>query len=476
MTTNADYQAAQDFLQIWNFSDMKSAQQVPHILLYGNRRVDIQIQPAHGVQKFMFNQPLEFELYSKSFYQYINFNKAMLTATFYIQLKMVEDKSITVTLPFNTISLFDTYTETVGPDLILEESQEYGKFWSLQSLIRDRKIVDVSTWRCTSTVMNIAAKDANEIRRIYPTSRAIKFTCPHGKSGTHTFWFDIQIPIVTQLEAAGWFPIYNIAAPIRLKWTLHDKSKILKAPAEEENASEIEAYWIQDVLLNMESLAVTDNTALNTNKYSWQSISYDVNKMDLKWLYQTPFQTNWSWRSRWNNVKSIMQVVYNATVDNANIEVDHGCDALVAENPWVYYDTVTKKCTSTVWYWNNYRYPGQGAIDQPLIYYKNFCEYYGKYDDNGIEDDKFITFGEYSHYYTGGKFPIMCFDFSTLTQTPSVMSGISSKQSWIDQQTWWQKRDNKAGNVENDLDGYLYTFIVRNVLFVMKGGVLKKIE
>lgn len=457
----------ENYVVTWDFNRIKEAQQEPHVMFRDSTRSEVTIYPSQQLSTYHSQDPLHFEFYAKNFYHFINFNKAIMQGEIYFDFSVVNPSantdSVNITLPWNAISIFDSYSERIG-DVLLEQSTAYGKKWAIEDYIRcDKALMDGATWRCAcAPTKSIPDPGASNIMFSHVITSSRLIYIPGNWQGPYnniTIKVLFQIPIVTQLENAGWFPIYQMADPIRMEFKFLPFEQIFTIGTSA--GTLLRDVYYKNFRLDCSVLRVNESTVLTTSPYSWQSVSYDY--FNEKVYLNAANFTEWVkiWESRWRNTKSILQIVQTADDDNSDYGQNHGIDALEQTGP---FSMSTSVPTEVLFSWNGYNYPNQVPINTLYQLWRLWLEFNATYDDNGITKNYTVDFEKWAD--SGAFFGI---DFSTLTQAGDIISGLNTKDARLMEKV-------KIPACTNPRFVNIRTYINRNVLFILEGGGIAKLE
>lgn len=457
----------ENYVVTWDFNRIKEAQQEPHVMFRDSTRSEVTIYPSQQLSQYKSQNPLQFEFYAKNFYHFINFNKAILQGEVCFEFDTVapilNENSVNITLPWNAISIFDSYSERIG-DVLLEQSAAYGKKWAIEDYIRcEKDLVDGPTWRCPARLLPAIPDprvDDITFTKIVSASRLVSIAGDWLATRNNiTIKVLFQIPIVTQLENAGWFPIYQMADAIKMEFRFLPFDQIFNIKWN--TLTSMPTVYYQNFRLDCSVLRVNESTVLTTSPYSWQSVSYDYFTEKVP-LSGTNF-TEWVkiWESRWRNTKSILQIVQMDGDDVDNYAENHGIDALEVEGP---FSMSLPAPTEVLFSWNGYNYPNQVPINTLLQLWRLWLEYNAMYDDNGITKNYTVDFDKW--LASGSFFGV---DLSTLTQAGDIISGLNTKDARLMEKV-------KIPVCTNPREVNIRTYINRNVLFILEGGGIAKLE
>ncbi len=483
--------AMDDYVETWDINNIKRAQQQPLVMIRDHMRENITIQPYVIQDKYTSSAPLQFEIYSKNFYHFLNFNKAMLTAIFRIEFVIPNMQAaldyqantnggylFEFELPYNTISIFEKFTEKIG-SVDLHTMDAYGLFYSLQSFIKDTGaaiLKDALTWRfqdynsILSCTMNAGTYS---ITRLIPAETLINRLIldaeeedPQATNVVKYIEIPIQIPIVTILEACGYFPCYMLSDPIRLTWYLQESVQYLKHSANVSNVLSFTDSYLTEVVLDIEAMKALNVQNLDDTPVVFTSVCYEYIQNMLNRSMSSSYIDYLEYSARWRNVKNVFQIALIKLPSNST--TDKMLRTALGYSP---YSKLISGDFNYSWNFAGYNWPYQNGVTSLLTLYKLFMEYYGKYDDNGLETMSFMPY----QYFV----PLGCsaIDFSTLTQTDSIISGISTKSTKITQTI---KGDDSP--IESDIHSteknpiMLHTWFGRNVIYIIRKGGFAKLE
>ncbi|OGU79651.1 MAG: hypothetical protein A2W11_11955 [Ignavibacteria bacterium RBG_16_35_7] len=480
----------EDITDVYMVNDPVAAQDTPIITFQGFVRTDIDLQPkVYTEAGYNESNDIRFRLERNENYHFINLNKAMFTGNVEFTLKRTTAAAVLaangiITLPWNSIAIFSEHIARIDTWNLYEQKQ-YGLIGQILSYCRDEKsILDGLTWRLPSdrsaeVTREIAIADNNTAITWVPTvGRQRVFTQVVGADATWTLKIPTQFPIYSNLERAGNIPIYQFTAPLDLIWKLSPIANWLKISAAGTEAAaswKVLSWKVTNPMLHIETFkAINGGTSLGgvlsnmPSKFlgtEYEPMSSQT--LSLPSLTTTRWKTDWF--SLWRNLKNVLFIPLLS--GGGGIADDKMLDRMPGENIWFSTELnpdISDNVSEIQFQLASYNFPSQSPINSIQMGWKSLLTYLNKYDDNGVENMKCLSFDTWAK-----KLGVFGLDFSSLTQNPQIISGINTLNSHLVSTIKF-----RAQHVAHDaaVSVNIITIYGRNVIYSIVGGSPIKTE
>lgn len=489
-----------NYVETFDLYKIKQYEQKRFMMLNDHTRQRAHFKPLEQREKYKAGIDLIYEFYSKSFYHYINFNSACVTADLVFEIMPLadpEDASITracgvyLTLPYNYASFISEQDHIYGTYL-LDQIRDYGTLVPTLMAMRDFKnISDSFTGRCTEELTTVNLDNYNQnVTASYNTHRGIVFKISAGQAmpaSPFVYKMKIQFPLFSVMEDADIFPIYNCSNPLRIVWKFVDPNSVIayyqaknqtvvKNEDEDDQmqTEDLEFLTVREIYFNnfdftMDTYKVSNTALLDTEPYSWKSISYDYygpisSSLKMNQYSNTGYLYRHDFLSRWKNLKNCLITFYDYT-NVVNRLGDQGLSALIGMNQVFSEEDFGGRKNTVTWKFAQYSYPYQDNIQGIKDLWWETLQYFGVADDNGVENTRVLNYQTWLN-----KFGVLGFDFSTIPQVDEIISGLNTKQTVLSFEL------NAALNPYKDTTMGMKFFFGRNIMLILADGVIGKVE
>ena len=473
-------------IPLQNLTDVKSFLQDKFTMVVDHSRQRIDFRPLQIRKRYDEGLDLIYEWYAKSFYHFINFNSAMLTCDLVVTFNLPKNVANTqtvagagdITQPYNSTSYINQQDLMYG-QVLLNQIKDYGEIVPYLMALRDKQqINDEKTLRNSNTTTEtysaapIGTQIAGNEDKTYESFGRTNIinvgvgdvTVPVGRT-TLKRTYRLNIPIFSILEDAKLLPIYNLADPLRMVFKFNNILNMLQISATANTIIPQDAY-LTNFHMYMDVYKVQDPALLTRQYYTFKSISYDTwgpnNLGPLNTMSGQIQHFSQSFSARWKNLKNAIIFFRNST-DPKALTSEKGLDALYGISDLFKEGIDTSQRIN--WTFANYNYPYQNYQDSISCFWWEYLQYFGRADNNGVEDARVLTFLNW--YTTYGAIAI---DFSTIPQRDDIISGVNTKQEILTLDMDLNTTTSKNTSCDMKI------FFGRNVFFVIADGVIGKIE
>lgn len=281
----------------------------------------------------------------------------------------------------------------------------------------------------------------------------------------YVLYFPVQIPVFTCLEQGGWFPIYNMWNTISTQYTLTDFNNVFYFRNDDHQQIATPSYELYQPFMELETLTVKNDLALDMAPYTFKSVTWDIIPQQITFFSDKIKQWERTLEERYRNISGLLTWMEDES-SNKSCIMDKIVN-FVAENKTKKYNspplTTDPYCLIRI---AGKNWPNENARDNLLLMYMSWCEFFNKYDDNGMIDSDFIDFDQWLEM--GG----FAADLSVLTQTPNIMSGVNVRR--IPMHIAFKVSENSKLKANNTYTCY-YAF-VRNIILSFFQGTVQKQE
>jgi hypothetical protein len=409
--------------------NLKQAQQERHdiTILKNHEKKWLRVRPSQQPQSYGDNSVIEFNLKGQGV-DYVNLNGSVLVVT------MQWDGAGT-TVPaktfftYGTMGMFKRFQLRSGV-FDVEDINQWGKFMYYQTIFPAKKgFVDF--------LSRIAVKDPPEFALV--------------KNQSNTF----QVPFATCLDNGGYFPVYNLAEELKLRFTLDNGNNALSVLGDDCTYT----FRIDDAYLLVDGLTATSGSVLNDVPYKFKSFttlgfvnsvvgvadvridkfSYDVKKTSLKKFF-----------GGYN-----INIVPNDKTSSPDVY-----RSLFIENVNKYFFSM-----------GGINYPFQDGVVANVQQWTQFQKYFHRQDVSLILEHWQTGFKEFTSTKPG-EYPesgAITASFDRLDQMSSVISGIDSERYPVQLIV-----DRKAVVDGIDTPASFYAWFTFDIIITLIGGEIKK--
>jgi hypothetical protein len=406
--------------------NIKQAQQERHdiTILKNHEKKWLKIRPSQQPQSYGDNSVLEFNLKGQGV-DYVNLNGSSM----YIALSLTgvgANVPATAFMSFGACGLFKRFQLRSGV-FDVEDINQWGKFmyWQIMHPSKDGfHDIKARMFQVDNVGMAITTDGAVVV---------------------------LKVPFATCLDNGGYFPVYNLAEELRLRWTLDNGNNNFANIAGDCTYT----FTISDAYMMVDGLTATSGAILNDVPYKFKTFttlgfknsvvngnaaridkfSYDVKKTSLKKFFGGY---------------------------NQNLGIGVGFIANY------YRSLLMEDVNSYTFSMGGINYPFQNGVENKFLGFQQWMKYFHRQDCSLITENFWVDFEHFASYNENNysQSGAVTASFDRLDQMSSVISGIDSERYPV------QLNINRGAIGAQSLSFYAYfTF---DIIISIIGGEIKK--